>query len=238
MALRLVSTAAKPGLEPATTSSAPRPSGEERGESIRLGGAEASEPSELVGHQAAELSLALLALARAGDPKGLEAFVRLYQGRVFHLCRRLLCDDEDAEDAAQEALVKGARALVSFEPHGPARLSTWLLTIATRVALDERRRRRRRAHHRARFAGQDHNEAVSGETVDQHQALAQRELQQRLEVSLAELPEPQRLVFVWRVLLERSVEETATALNVDVGTVKSRLSRARSTLRPLLGGTQ
>ena len=87
-------------------------------------------------------TLPTLARAQAHDPVAMRAFVVRYQRPVFALLSRLVGRGPHVEDLAQEAFLKAFRALPGFEPAGPARLSTWLLTIATRLALDARRRKR------------------------------------------------------------------------------------------------
>lgn len=182
-----------------------------------------------------ELDRVTLTRAQQGDGESLRQLVHLYEGRVFHLCARLLPSTTAAEDATQETFARALPALPGFAFDGPARLSTWLLTIATRVCLDELRRARRRQTGEARLEDVEAQaRALAPHLEDVEARITASALRRRLEDGLEQLPEPMRLVFVWRVLLERSVEETATGLGVDVGTVKSRLSRARTALRPLL----
>src|SRR5262245_52508694 len=83
-----------------------------------------------------ELELGLLARCRERDPAALRAFVERYQRPVFALLSRMLGRVPEVEDLAQETFLRAFRALPSFDPHGTARPSTWLLTIATRLALD------------------------------------------------------------------------------------------------------
>src|SRR5262245_9009014 len=88
-----------------------------------------------------ELDEVTLARAKRGDERACRAFVETYQRQVFALISRLLGRQPLVEDLAQETFLRAFRALASFDPRGPARLSTWLLTIASRLALDELRRR-------------------------------------------------------------------------------------------------
>src|SRR5688572_28089667 len=89
-----------------------------------------------------ELDAAMLARCRAGDPVAFRAFVVRYQAAVFALLSRMVGRTAVLEDLAQEAFLKAHAALPGFDPTRPGKLSTWLLTIATRVALDELKRRR------------------------------------------------------------------------------------------------
>lgn len=177
-----------------------------------------------------ELDAATLAAAGRGEEAACRAFLACYQDRVFTLALRLLAGDRAAaEDCAQEAFLRAFTALSAFDPRGPARASTWLLTIATRVCLDESRRRRRRPVEIQAHAG-----AAHAAPQDSHESAQANALGARVQHALAALPAEQREVFVLRVLCEHSEAETAAALGVETGTVKSRLSRARASLRDAL----
>jgi RNA polymerase sigma-70 factor (ECF subfamily) len=165
-----------------------------------------------------------LALAQAGDAEGCRAFMRHHERRVFTLCLRLLGDRASAEDAAADALSKSLLALPRFDPAGPAQLATWVLTIATRVCLDEQRRRRRRP-------AAELSPTVAGHGPRADDVAEHAGLKRRIHEALMTLSENHRAIFVLRVLEERSVEDTAQLLDIDAGTVKSRLSRARDALR-------
>src|SRR5690606_12995530 len=141
---------------------------------------------------------------------------RLLAGRARHR----------AEDLTQETFVRVLRALPSFDPGGPATLSTWILTIATRLALNELRR--------PESAGLAH-EPIGRERAD---ADAERKrLGAAIAAGVAELPDTQRAVLVLREYHELDYAEIADVLELDVGTVKSRLSRARAALREHLTRT-
>ncbi len=176
-----------------------------------------------------ELDAAVLAQARAGDLRATRALVEIYQARVFAFVGRTLGPGRAhrVEDVCQECFLRVFRALPSFDPAGPARLSTWICTIATRLCLDELRRNRDRSEE----LSADLSTPALGESV-----AVQSQLRRRVELALESLPPEQRATFVLRVQAELSVEETAQALGVDQGTVKSRLSRARERLRTLLVG--
>ena len=178
-----------------------------------------------------ELEPAVLARASNGEREACRDFVACYERRVFTLCARLLSDHGAAEDAAQETFFKALRALPRFDAAQTTRPSTWLLTIATHQCFDELRKRRRRPT----LLGGD----VVDRAVGDHDSAASNDARaatQRVQHALAGLSDDHRAVFVWRILAERSVEETAAALGIDPGTVKSRLSRARDVLRAQLGG--
>lgn len=174
-----------------------------------------------------ELDDVTVAAAARGDAAACRAFVACYQDRAWTLALRLLGGDRAAaEDCAQEAFARAFAALATFDVRGPARPSTWLLTIVTRVCLDETRRRRRKPAEPMAEAGVDR-----ADPRDPHEQAHARALGARVQGAIAALPVEQRAVFVLRVLGEHSEQETALALELDVGTVKSRLSRARAALR-------
>src|SRR5580704_4850619 len=88
-----------------------------------------------------ELDRAVLARCRAGDARAFRVFVERYQRPVFACLSRIVGRGPQVEDLAQEVFVRAWRAMPGFDPDGPAKPSTWLLTIAARAALDARRRR-------------------------------------------------------------------------------------------------
>ena len=176
--------------------------------------------------QPRELEGSVLARAAAGEPAAQRALVLLYQVRVLAFCTRMLGDRTRAEDAAQECFLRVLPALARFDARGPARLSTWILTIATRLCIDEiRRTRRPHVPLDDQLPTQDLSEPAALESA----------LRRRLEAAICALPDDMRATFVLRVTAERSVEETARVLGIDEGTVKSRLSRARALLRESIG---
>ena len=131
------------------------------------------------------------------------------------------------EDLAQETFLRAFRALPRVVGDGPARLSTWLATIATRVALNELRRRRPRAVELDTVA----ETLQSGRPQDRPDAAVDRAIEQ----AIADLPPAFRGAFLLRELHGLDYAEIAELCEVDLGTVKSRLSRARARLREALG---
>ncbi len=173
----------------------------------------------------------VVAAAAAFDDRACRAVLSCYERRVFTLCVRMLGDRRSAEEAAQDTFWKGLRALSTFDPQGPAKLSTWLLTIATRTCLDELRRRRRRDAPLLPF---DDAVPAVDDVGAEAVVLAKEEASEgarSIEARLMALPEDQRVVLVWRALLGTSERETAQALGIPAGTVKSRLSRALASLK-------
>jgi RNA polymerase sigma-70 factor (ECF subfamily) len=176
---------------------------------------------------ATELDAATVRLVVRGDDAAARALVELYQHRVFALLSRLLVGRGRAtvEDTAQDTFLQVFRSLAKFDLAGPARLSTWILTIATRRAIDELRRRR------PTLIGVLDRELGSERTDERTQ---RRELAAAIESAVAELSPDLRAVFVLREYHQFDYTEIADALAIDLGTVKSRLSRGRTALRAKL----
>ena len=174
-----------------------------------------------------ELDDVTLRRAQRGDPAACRALVERYQGPVFALLGRLLGGGRRAqvEDLAQDTFLAVFRQLAGFAPLGPARLSTWILTIASRRAIDELRRRPPTP-----IAGED----VLAHAESADDALVRRQLAQAIDRALAELTPEYRAAFVLRELHGLEYADIARALEIDLGTVKSRLARARAALRTAL----
>ncbi len=177
--------------------------------------------------EARELDLETLTACRQGNAVALRRFVGWYQDLVFAFVSRSLGRGAHVEDLAQEVFLRAFRALPRFEPAGAARLSTWLLTIASRLVIDARRKRRvptigLEATSPAAAAG-------TPETERQRQ-----ELGRALEAAAAELSPEQRDAFVLAELHDLPMSEIAVILGVPENTVKTRLFRARAQLRTRL----
>lgn len=164
------------------------------------------------------------------DPAACRAVVGRYQGLVFAVAARVLgAGSPDVADVAQEAFLKMFAALDRFDPRGPARFPTWLATIATRVAIDHARRRRTVI---PLDAIRDSAAAPGG---DPGEALDDDRRRTRLAAAMAALGPDQRAAMLLRAEHELSYEDIAKALGLEVGTVRSRLARARVALREAVG---
>ncbi len=178
-----------------------------------------------------ELDDVTLARAQRGDAPAWRALVERHQGAVFALLGRLLGGGRRAaiEDLAQETFLAVFRQLPAFQPQGPARLSTWILTIASRRAIDELRRRPASPIAADDIAARP---AAGGDRGDD--TLERRRLATAIDRALAELAPEYRAAFVLRELHGLEYADIARALEIDLGTVKSRLARARAALRAAL----
>lgn len=163
--------------------------------------------------------------AQKGDQRAWRDLIERYQQPVHALIWRLFAGRarHRVEDLVQETFVRVLRALPEWEPAGTATLSTWILTIATRLALNELRR--------PEFARLDvEPEGRSDQTAER------RQLGAAIAAAVAALPDAQRAVFVLREYEGLEYKDIADILELDLDTVKSRLSRARAALRAALGG--
>lgn len=163
----------------------------------------------------------------AGDRSAFEEIIVRYERRVFSVCLRMCGDQEDARDAAQETFVTAYRSLQGFR--GDAQLSTWLHRVAVNASLDLLRKRSKRP-----TAVEVVPEATSDEPGPEEVAV-RSDRAAAVHAALAKLSEDHRAVIVLFDLQGLQYPEVAQALDVPVGTVKSRLHRARVDLARLLG---
>jgi len=173
----------------------------------------------------------LVERARRGHAPAYDELVRRYTRIAFRAAYVVTGSAADAEDAAQDAFVKAHRALPRFRAGAPFR--PWLL----RIVGNEARNRRRSAGRRAAIELRAAAVAEAG-GASPHDAAEAAEDRRALLQALQALPEDQRQVVTCRYLLQLSVEETAAALGVPAGTVKSRLSRSLDRLRELMEPTR
>ena len=163
---------------------------------------------------------------RAGDPVAFEELVRTYQHRVFGVAVRMLGNAAEAEEIAQEVFLRVHRSVGEFR--GEAKLSTWLYAITSRLCLNRMASAERR-HSRA--SPEALEDVPAGDTGG---GLEREEVTTALRQAIAALPEERRIVVVLRDVEGLSYEEIARALDLEPGTVRSRLHRARLDLKAKL----
>ena len=172
----------------------------------------------------------LVRRAQRGELRAFEELVRMHQGIAFRTAYLLTGGAADAEDAAQDAFVKAWRALGRFRADAPFR--PWLL----RIVANEAHNRRRSAGRRAGLALRAGFESSSGDAAPSPEAaLLDTEQRAALLAAVDSLPDDARDAIVCRYFLGLSEEETAAALDVPRGTVKSRTARALERLRETYG---
>src|SRR5216683_4520715 len=170
----------------------------------------------------------LLAAAQAGDERAFRRLVEPYIHALEVHCYRMLGSPHDAEDLAQETLLRAWRGLERFEPR--ATLQTWLYRIATNACLDELERRPRRPEPVQPFPD-SHSEEAASPAYDPAARYALREgMELALLAAIQELPGRQRAVLILRDVLGWTSPEVADLLESTVAAVNSALQRARATI--------
>ncbi|MEJ5210058.1 MAG: RNA polymerase sigma factor RpoE [Burkholderiales bacterium] len=188
-----------------------------------------------------EIDQALVERAQAGDKHAFELLVAKYQRKLGRLLSRFIRDPAEVEDVAQETFIKAYRALPSFR--GDSAFYTWLYRIAINTAKNYLVSQGRRAPTSTEF---DAEEAEGFEEADllrdvdtPEAALLTKEIGETVTAAMEALPEELRTAITLREIDGLSYEEIAQAMNCPIGTVRSRIFRAREAiaekLRPLLG---
>lgn len=179
----------------------------------------------------------------AGDTDAFRQIVERYQSKVYNLALRMTGNPEDALDAAQESFMRVFRSLSTFK--GDSTFSTWLYRIANNIVLDELRKRRRRPlvvmSTDAFVAGEEgeHPLEFSGPASQQpEEQVVWAERRREIEQALQSISPEHRHILLLRDVEGFSYEEIAEMLNLNPGTVKSRLNRARLAVRERLCSTE
>ena len=150
-----------------------------------------------------------------------------YQDRIFNLCVYMLQNREDAQDTAQDVFMKAYRGLANFKQESS--LYTWLYRIAVNTCLDRKEKPQLEPLDDESFIAELPSTEPSPE-----QLYESKEASRIVQAALQKLPDSLRAVIVLKEMEELSYEEIAETLQIPLGTVKSRISRAREELRSLL----
>jgi RNA polymerase sigma-70 factor (ECF subfamily) len=173
----------------------------------------------------------LVEKSKKGDLDAFEELVRRYEGKVYNMAYRFMGNHADAGDLAQEGFIRLYQALPGFR--GESSFSTWMYRIVSNACRDELRRRQRQRNvsldELAKSAAG--NIPVYSAEESPEDAAERHELQQYVQQCLTSLSEEHRLVLIMREMQGLSYEEIAAALGCSLGTVKSRLNRARHALK-------
>ena len=178
---------------------------------------------------------ALIASARKGDLDAFNTLVLAYHHQVYNLAYRIMGDEASAADATQEAFISAYKHMESFRGDS---FKSWIFRIVTNACYDELRRRKRRpASSLEGLAGDEDLEIeydIPDESDSPEARVERRELAQVLQFGIETLPPDQRITLVLSDVQNMSYEEIAAITGANLGTVKSRLSRARAKLRDYL----
>lgn len=187
-----------------------------------------------------EIDQQLVERAQRGDKRAFELLVAKYQRKLARLLSRLIRDPAEVEDVAQEAFIKAYRALPSFR--GESAFYTWLYRIGINTAKNYLVAMGRRAPTTTEFDSEDAENFEDGDQLRDvntpENELMSKQIAQTVNATMEALPEELRTAIVLREIDGLSYEEIATVMNCPIGTVRSRIFRARETiaerLRPLL----
>ena len=178
-----------------------------------------------------EQELTIIRRVQHGDVNAFELLVAAYEKNVFNVALQMVGNREDAQDMAQEAFLKAYNSLSSFR--GDSKFSSWLYRIVSNVCLDFKRRQGRRPSS-SLTVEDDEGETLELDIADESQspeALLERKLtREAVRRGLASLPDEQRQILLLREIQGLSYEEIAEAMDLEPGTVKSRIFRARKKL--------
>lgn len=178
----------------------------------------------------------LIQRVKSGEHNLFYQLIQPYEGRVFAAAMAILRNEADAEDIAQDAILKAFRHISQFR--GEAKFSTWLLQITINEARMQKRRMTIRAMESINEQRDDESDYQPREFADWREipseSLERKEVRNALMEALNTLEEKYRSVFVMRDIQHLSIEETAKVLDITQASVKTRLLRARLMLRDLL----
>lgn len=159
-----------------------------------------------------------------------ETMAAEYERPIYLLCLRMMGSHEDAQDCAQEALLRAFRAFDHFRQEASPK--TWLYRIAYNTCIDELRRRRGVVS--LDSLRDDGFDVADEKATNAYERLAQQERYALLQSAVEKLPEDQRAVLILRDFQQLSYDEMAETLKQPVGTIKSRLNRAREKVKKLI----
>ena len=170
----------------------------------------------------------LLRKAKKGESKSFEKLVAPHEQMIWRLCFHMMGNEADAKDALQETMFKAWRSIVSYR--GESGFGTWLYRVGVSCCLDALRKKRIRETESVdalREKGLD----FPDHSLGQSEILERKEEMETLGQAVAALPEEQRIPLMLSVLEEKTYEEIADLLQVPVGTVRSRIARARIAIK-------
>jgi RNA polymerase sigma-70 factor, ECF subfamily len=175
----------------------------------------------------------LLHRLQDGDHEAVVAVMQGHNRALWRVARAILKDDADAEEAVQEAYLRAFSGIKDFRYQSS--LSTWLIRIGINEALRLAAKRRGLSAMITGSAPALSDDPTIEPPRTPEQEAARKEIGRMMERAVDDLPEPLRLVFLMRAVEQMSIEETAAALRIEPGTVKTRLHRATARLRKSLG---
>lgn len=173
----------------------------------------------------------LIERASAGDPAAFNRLMEIHERRMYAVALRMCANREDAQDCLQEAMLRVFRAIGGFK--GQSSFATWVYRITMNTCLDELRKKKNKQNTSLDNLLDQGWSPSDGENVPEKQAML-HETRRQISGAIQELPEDMRAAVVLRDVHGLAYDEIADALNTNVGTIKSRISRGREKLREKL----
>ncbi|MBQ4089357.1 MAG: sigma-70 family RNA polymerase sigma factor [Clostridia bacterium] len=173
----------------------------------------------------------LISKAAAGDGAAFSELMTMHEKRMYAVALRMCANREDAQDCLQDAMLRVYRSIGGFK--GQSSFSTWVYRITMNTCLDELRRRKTRTAASLDTLLEGGWSPSDGENSPERHAVSS-EQRRVLDKAIAELPEDMRSAIVLRDVQGFSYDEIADMLDVNIGTIKSRISRGREKLRQIL----
>lgn len=175
----------------------------------------------------------IIKTAQQGSLSAFNRLVMSYQGLAYSVAYRVMGDQERAADATQEAFIKAFKAI---EQYRGGSFKSWLLRIVSNTCYDQIRYEKRRPSQplESEDYESDYSPYMVDETERPEESLMRNELGDMLQYAINQLPKDQRLVLIFSDVEGMNYQEVSDILDVPLGTVKSRLSRARGKLRDIL----
>lgn len=179
----------------------------------------------------------LIKQAVAGDSAAFESLIMPYEKKIYNIALQMFKNEQDAYDGAQEVLIKVYKNLGKFKFESS--FSTWLHRLAMNTCIDEYRKRKRHMTHTTSIEQDDGRDDRPVMQLEDHrptpeQQILKNEKVQEVRDGLAQMKEEQRMVLIYRDLQGMTYDEIADILDCSLGTVKSRISRARKGLKEII----
>ena len=172
----------------------------------------------------------LLKRAQKGDSEAFEELLSEYEKSIYNLALKIMCHREDAMDMTQNAILRIYQSLSKFR--GDSSLSTWIYRITTNICLDELRKRKHQSVSMEQLA--EKGILLADQAPSPHKAAEANQIREIVNEAIASLDEQSRAVLVLRDIKGLAYEEITQILQCEMGTMKSRLNRARIKLAKLL----
>ena len=181
-----------------------------------------------------ENDILLVKQCKAGDMSAFDKLVEMYRKQIYHLAYQMTGNHEDAEDISQEAFIRAYKSIGKFKEK--SKFFTWLQRIAINLSINHLKKVSRYEHTHIDEERLDSEGCplISGWENNPQKVIEAKELAQRIKEAMDSLPIGERVVFILRVNQELSYKKIAKTLSCPVGTVMSRLNRARTKLRDKL----